>query len=485
MLSQTPSTGWVTRMATESLAVARDGLARHARIALGYIGIYLSLEWLTHIHALEGLGVTLWNSPPAVSIALLLTRGFGYLPVLFAAALLASVFVHGGALSLSGKLLSCGALALGYAGLAFVLRQQRVSDVLRGNPNDILRLLLLVPLGALAIAMLNCGALVLTRDLSAGQFALATTHFWIGDTVGIITLLPALMAVVATRWPIATVFDRRLAMEVAVFVVGLAAALWLIFGLPGTDDHQFFYLLFLPVTWIAVRRGLVGAAFAILATHLALVIATEAVNSPTAGFMAFQLLMLALAAMTLLLGALVTDRRRWHEEVKAQQSQLGRMTRFSAGGAMGLAVAHQISQPLSTLGSYLHIAQSQLARGGGGVEVMQTLQTAASELKRSREILERLRDFVSQGKIQPEPVDLSTSDRRFVRSDACRGTRASGHSRTRYPACPGCSGRSHTDRAGHSQSGRQCGRRGSASPVKRGSCDGRDRVARTGGLRCR
>ena len=189
MLYEMSTMSAFARSAASGLAdVARGLPARHAQVTLGYLGIYLPLEWVTHIHALKGIGVSLWNPSPAVAVALLLTRGFGYAPLLFVAALLASFVVHGGPLSLSGRLLSCATLTLGYTALAFVLRQQRVYDVLRGSLNDILRLLLLVPVCALAIAAVHSALLLLTGNLSVGQVVVATTHFWIGDTVGIITL---------------------------------------------------------------------------------------------------------------------------------------------------------------------------------------------------------------------------------------------------------------------------------------------------------
>lgn|GEM_PF-1658471 len=44
------------------------------------------------------------------------------------------------------------------------------------------------------------------------------------------------------------------------FLTGVLIALWLIFSVEGADDYHFFYLLFLPVSWIAMRTGFAGTA---------------------------------------------------------------------------------------------------------------------------------------------------------------------------------------------------------------------------------
>ena len=73
--------------------------------------------------------------------------------------------------------------------------------------------------------------------------------------------------------------------------------------------------------------------------------------------MAFQEVMLALVATGLLLGAMVTERRETEEHLREQRAALSRMSRYATAGAMGVSLAHQISQPLSTVATYLHAAR--------------------------------------------------------------------------------------------------------------------------------
>ena len=111
------------------------------------------------------------------------------------------------------------------------------------------------------------------------------------------------------------------------------------------------------------------------------------------------MLMLTLAATGLLLGASVTELRQSEERAKAQQAELGRMARNTAAGAMGVALAHQISQPLSTVATHIHVALRQAAtEDSPSREIVDSLTIARDEMRRAQDVLGRLREFISEGK---------------------------------------------------------------------------------------
>jgi integral membrane sensor domain MASE1 len=87
-------------------------------------------------------------------------------------------------------------------------------------------------------------------------------------------------------------------------------ALWLIFSFERANEYHFFYLLFLPVSWIAMRTGFAGAAAGVCVVHLLLLACISWGGYPASTFMGYQLLVLALAFTGLLLGAVVDERRR-------------------------------------------------------------------------------------------------------------------------------------------------------------------------------
>lgn len=52
--------------------LALRGLPLPWTVLLGYLAVFLLLDWASYIHPFQGLNVTPWNPQPALAIALLL-----------------------------------------------------------------------------------------------------------------------------------------------------------------------------------------------------------------------------------------------------------------------------------------------------------------------------------------------------------------------------------------------------------------------------
>jgi C4-dicarboxylate-specific signal transduction histidine kinase len=72
-----------------------------------------------------------------------------------------------------------------------------------------------------------------------------------------------------------------------------------------------------------------------------------------------------------------------------------------------MALAHEVSQPLSTVATYLHAARRLLQASVANAPVMDALIKAEAEAQRAREVLERIRDFVSNGNLNLTALDVS------------------------------------------------------------------------------
>ena len=144
--------------------------------------------------------------------------------------------------------------------------------------------------------------------------ALAGFHFWIGDAIGNVVLLPPLLQLSERiRQPASSAHGKASThlVEVAVQGVSIAAALAAVFSGMGADHPLgLFYILFLPLIWIATRHGLPGASWSVLAIQIGLIVGLEIQGHSEAVLRAFQLLMFALASTGLMLGAVVSERRR-------------------------------------------------------------------------------------------------------------------------------------------------------------------------------
>jgi integral membrane sensor domain MASE1 len=94
------------------------------------------------------------------------------------------------------------------------------------------------------------------------------------------------------------------------FLTVMVGALWLVLGTHSADNHDMFYIFFLPIIWIAVRRGLKGASTGIFILDIGIVLSLKFSGGDQAHFAMLQFLMLILSLTGLVLGALMSERER-------------------------------------------------------------------------------------------------------------------------------------------------------------------------------
>ena len=273
-------------------------------------------------------------------------------------------------------------------------------------------------------AILAVGAALLTTYYAAlAGAALAAQRFlqvWVGDLLGLVVLLPWLMLVADVKrlrvsMPLPAM---SLVRDLVLLMIADVAILWLIFGERPFDEFRTSYLLFLPVIAVALRHGHVGAVNATLLTQIALICSIILSKTRTASVFEYQLLMLTLTVTTLYVGILVSERMNGarvlasrESEARERQTMLNQALRLAAASEMASAMAHEINQPLSAIGTYANAARAlldsvpketplppQVVRAGD------VLEKIRRETARSGEIVSRIRDFYRQGASRFEPV---------------------------------------------------------------------------------
>jgi signal transduction histidine kinase len=384
-------------------------------IVLGYVAIYVALDWVSFFQVLPGTGFTPWNPPPAASLALLVIKGLPFAPSLFVAGVTADVVVSGCTFGVPATLTTNAINAIGYTGVAAALRRFAHAD--QGLPRvaDIVCLLLITGAGTFVVASFAVSAIVIVGSLPGNLVASSVWHFFIGDLTGIVGLLPGVLTVPQAwqRWK--EVAPGARAFDIGLFLFGLASALSMVFGLASSKELQFFYLLLLPVVWIGVRHGLAWCAIAILIEQLALISTIAVLEYPSTDFVAYQILSLAVAATGLILGAVVTERRQAELHLRQQQAELCRTARLTTAGALGTAVVHEISQPLTTLATYVHVCRHLVAVTPADLALLsRTMAKVEVEVRRAGEIVERLRDFLGKSEPRWRPIDLAEMTRKVV-----------------------------------------------------------------------
>ena len=394
------------------------GWPRPARLkfwltGIAFLALYLACNKLTESHELDGLGITLWSPDNGLSLAIL-TEGAMFAPFIFLGAVLADTFITGVHHSLYVTVAAELVLTVCYVGLAAVLRHKLKFNLRQVRLADVVVLLIFVPAGAALASLSYCVVLYLGGSLPADQFFVAMRHFWIGDTVGMITIIPAVTSVfVFWSAPAWHQWDYTF-VSCLVFILGTCLAFALLIDGADTKQSYIFYPLFLPIMWIGIREGYAGVAVGLLVIQLGLVAATTYVGSDTNDFHIYQTLMLVLSVTGLLLGTVTSERRIATQLLCEQQTELARMSAYAKAGAMGMALAHELSQPLSTVAAYLHAARRMLQSRVASERVVDTLNKAEAEAQRTREAMERIREFISNGKMDLQALDLSALARKIA-----------------------------------------------------------------------
>lgn len=320
-----------------SLPVAFPARARPSRvrplIGAGFVAVYLLLDWLSNLHAVAPYAFTPWNPPPGLSLALLLGLGLQYSPFVLVATLLAEFVIHDPGGSLAPKVLYALILTGGYTAMAYVLERGLRFDRRLAALRELVLLTVAVAGGTALIAMAYVGAHVVTGKFAWDTGAGFIRWFWVGDAIGIMVLTPFALvhALRAREAPL------RLNLEVIVQALGLAATLALVFSAGDAAAARYFYLLFVPLIWIAVRHGFEGASAAIFGLQLGLIGLVQLAGYASGSVLELQMLMLALAVTGLFLGMAVSERRQARDALAHREAELKTIVLTAPDGILTFA----------------------------------------------------------------------------------------------------------------------------------------------------
>jgi signal transduction histidine kinase len=389
-------------MRSASVGATDRGVGSRASLAVaaGYVVAYVVLDWVSFIHPVGTFGITPWNPPPGLSVAFLLRHGVRQGPWLAVAALAAEFVVRGAPAPLPVLVAASLLLAAAYTAFAAVLTRVLRVDPDLGSLRDVTVFAVAAAIACALIALAFVALFARSGVLPAREWREGLTQFWIGDLIGVVVTAPALLVATRRGAP-----RFRPTPEALGELAAIAAALWLVFGSHLADAPTLFYVLFLPIVWVAMRHGFEGAVFGTLAIQLGLIVAIVLTGQGRSSALEFQFLMLAIAVTGQLLGAAVSERRTIERELRAKQATLDRSLRLAAASELASALAHELNQPLSAIGAYLRACQLMLARPDAPRdELATTMDKVIAEANRAGSVIRRLRDFFRSGSTRIETV---------------------------------------------------------------------------------
>ena len=139
-------------------------------VAVGYVLVFLLLDWVSYIRPLQGLNVTPWNPQPALAIALLLwnRRALG---LVWTGLLVAELVVRGVPSNWFVTLAATASLSLSYAAIARAVEDRLDPSLKLATRRDLLWLTGIVLTGALF-----SGTVYVLTYVVAGYGPVSYTH---------------------------------------------------------------------------------------------------------------------------------------------------------------------------------------------------------------------------------------------------------------------------------------------------------------------
>lgn len=393
---------------------------RKLAIGGGFVLLYVMAELAARPHAGDAFQQRPWSAALAMSLALLVHLGPGWMPLVGIAAL-SSALIGGTAVAHPGLALS-HALAVACAcGLsAYVLRPRGGGRVELDRVRAVGAFLGAIALAAALIALEEAVSSTTTGVHATADPILSFVRRFVAAAVAMAMLTPLLLQ---NANPI-TWSTRRpwMTLEVMMQVAALGLIAWEVFWRFVNEEIHFFYLMFLPIGWIATRHGLRGTVVALGAIYLAPLLSDWVVPHSEQAVIELQIRLGMLAVTGLILAATVEERRRSESRMIARQTELAHVQRLNVGWEMASALAHELNQPLTAAMNYAQAAQRLIAAPNADLDrAARMIDKSLDQTERVGQVIHGLRDFLKKGELQLgrcEIADIVEDALRLVAGEA-------------------------------------------------------------------
>jgi integral membrane sensor domain MASE1 len=214
------------------------------------LAAFALLDRVSFVEPFDSLGIRPWDPTVGLVFALVLRFGHRMTPLLVIGPLVGELVGRQITLPWAIVILSPVLTGAIYLATILVLRSPKVRfDPALGSLRDLVLLIIAVGVGTAVVAVNYVLMIAVAGLLSANDAPMAVLHYWIGKVIGILGFTPLVLFALTRRRLL------PLSMETGVQCAAILAALWLVFGSAEERQFQLFYVLFLPIVWLAVRAG--------------------------------------------------------------------------------------------------------------------------------------------------------------------------------------------------------------------------------------
>ena len=388
-------------------------LLRTALIVVAYLCAFIILDLISRQFE-ELRGIVAWYPPVGLTYALLLVFGGRFIPAVTIALLISNVFIYH--MPQPPYLLLLWALIASsiYGVAAAFLRHRIRFDWQLRKSRDVSWLVVTAVVVSALLAVLTVSGSALSSDMLRNEVLRAIFIWWIGETVGVLTITPFLLIHVMPRlkqfvegqpvWSSA----RRSCPRPTPSVIGqaftIAFMFYWVFGARGLDEFRPMYLITLPLIWIALDHGFKGVTTGILVLNFGVMLAMWSFRLDLAHLGELQLLMIVNCIVGLLVGAVVTERKRAEAEKEALQAQLLQSQKMDAIGQLAGGVAHDFNNLLTGILGNTAIMRSDLPASDPLVANLNAVETAA---RQAADLAKGLLTFSRKAVVTAVPLDMA------------------------------------------------------------------------------
>ena len=321
---------------------------RRVSFGLLFIVVYVLLDRTT-VALQIWPEISAWYPPSGLAIGFLAGLGIEWFPVVLAAGFLAGAVNYHEPLDSWYFFAINSVTVLFYLGAGVILRRSLAADQRVRTIRHVVNLLAVALSTAAVSATVGTALLVLNREIIPANYASAAFNWWVGDAVAsscfapfvLEFIIPPLRVFMGYRQPVEPLTYEipsraQGSMEIVGFAVSLAITFLVVFGTSIARTAHLFYLLFLPVIWIAMRRGLRGALAGLLILDVGLAILMRILPQRIEDLGMIQLLMLILALTGLLIGAIISERNSAAARLTNEEERMRSILESTAEGIYGI-----------------------------------------------------------------------------------------------------------------------------------------------------
>ncbi|MBE3039275.1 MAG: MASE1 domain-containing protein, partial [Chloroflexi bacterium] len=306
-------------------------LLRLALIVAVYLIAFIILDLITK--QFEVLpGIVMWYPPAGLTYTLLLVFGVRFAPAVTIALFISNLFIYRMPQPPYLLLLWAFIMSLIYSFTAAFLRHRIHFDWHLRKLRDVVWFVFTTIVVSALLAVLSVSSSALSSAMPRNEVLRAIFDWWIGETVGVLTITPFLLIYVMpglkrfAEGQLVRLPARRSFTPPTLSTIGQAASivltLYLAFGTRVLDEFHPLFLLALPLIWIALQRGFKGVSTALLVLNSGVVLALWLFRFDLARLGELELLMIVNCIVGLLMGAVVSERKQADQALQASDSLL-------------------------------------------------------------------------------------------------------------------------------------------------------------------